>query len=80
MNINDGGQAFPCIDSDTSGQLHLRDGGMSLRDYFAAKVAQSFTQGASLPPGFDAKEQIECVAMRAYEVADAMLIARESKL
>jgi hypothetical protein len=54
--------------------------GMTLRDYFAAKVVQTFMRGAVLPPGCDAKDEIHFTAMRAYEVADAMLIARESKL
>jgi hypothetical protein len=49
---------------------------IELRDFFAAKAMQSFTQGAVLPPGFDAKEQLDFVAVRAYEMADAMMAAR----
>lgn len=50
--------------------------GIDIRDYFAAKAMQSFLQGAVLPPGFDASEQLSLVAMRAYEIADAMLRER----
>lgn len=64
-NTNTGGQAFPC--------LELTDGGMTLRDYFAAKAMQAIITGfsTSLPPTVMA-------AKAAYEYADAMLKARES--
>jgi hypothetical protein len=70
--INDGGPAFPVQDAATW-QGH----GMSLRDYFAAKVLTPFLAGARLPPGFDATNEMLLMAQRAYEVADAMLKARE---
>jgi hypothetical protein len=37
MSKETGGQAFPCLDAGGAG-LSLRDGGMTLRDYFAAKA------------------------------------------
>jgi hypothetical protein len=80
MSINDGGPAFPCEQHETQEGTWNQtfESGMSLRDYFAAKVVQSFMRGAVLPPGWDAKDEIQFTAMRAYEVADAMLIAREA--
>ena len=67
--INDGGAAFPHPagwrrDPDISD-------GMSLRDYFAAKAMQSFV---ALDHMADSQ-----VAIQAYEIADAMLAARDKK-
>ena len=56
-------QAFP--------NPHRTDmGGMSLRDYFAAKAMQGMMHDVSQPVG-------EVIAEWAYQVADAMLKARE---
>jgi hypothetical protein len=50
---------------------HLRDGsGMTLRDYFAARAMQGMLADPSTPEIMD-------IAGAAYEVADAMLKARE---
>jgi hypothetical protein len=37
--MNDGGPAYPCLDSDLTG-LHLRHAGMMLRDRFALSALQ----------------------------------------
>ena len=51
---------------------HLRDdSGMTLRDYFAAKAMQAME--ASNASGTDHSR-----AIRAYQIADAMLKAREA--
>ena len=50
--------------------------GMTLRDYFAAKAMHQFLNGAVLPVGVDASEELAMLAARAYEMADAMLAAR----
>ena len=82
MDKNDGGSAFPQVESQqvgSQGEYHTEvysAGGMSLRDYFAAKIMATFLHGAVLPPGFDASEQIDFTAGRAYECADALLRAR----
>lgn len=65
----DGGPAFP------DGGQYDYTGGMTLRDYFAAKAIQAIIIGNSAD---------ECVmgigaAKDAYAVADAMLAAREEK-
>ena len=50
--------------------------GMTLRDYFAAKAMHQFLNGAVLPVGLDASEELAMLAARAYEMAGAMLAAR----
>jgi len=55
---------------------NLVNQGMTLRDYFAAKAMQVFLQGL----GTNAvAEHGARVAEAAFEAADAMLAARESK-
>lgn len=78
MSKDTGGAAFPCEQHETQdGQWNQTfDPGMSLRDYFAAKIMATFMHGAVLPPGFDAVDQLNFTAGRAYEVADAMLKER----
>ena len=71
-----GGQAFPCLERGGNG-LDLTDGGMSMRDYFAAKalpmVATTFyAQGVTLSDG----TVPNLCAKVAYQFADAMLKAR----
>ncbi|EPJ8280177.1 hypothetical protein KE017_004830 [Citrobacter freundii] len=70
---NNGGPAFPCsarlVAPDT--YEHLTNGGMTLRDYFAAKAMQ-----AVLVNGYF--DKFESVASDAYKLADAMLRAREA--
>lgn len=70
MSTNDGGPAFP-----HDGQQNYT-GGMTLRDYFAAKAMQGMlfmvAHGAHTP----ANSHDGC-AKEAYALADAMLKARE---
>lgn len=65
-----GGPAFPahaqCGD----------DTGMTLRDYFAAKAMHQFLAGSILPDGYDAAEEFANLAIRAYEMADHMILER----
>lgn len=65
--------AFPVLDSPDGTALYCRDAGMSLRDWFAGMVASgmaahSGTSGISYGP--------HDIAGRSYEVADALLAAR----
>jgi hypothetical protein len=76
-NTNTGGPAFPTTQytSDISPTGH--DGGMTLRDYFAAKAMQGMLSNPKL------QEQILKVGQSwieesAWAVADAMLKAREA--
>ena len=63
QNINDGGSAFP---TET---LHGHDYGMTLRDYFAAMAINEV--------GWH--NDIKKSAAMCYEIADAMIKAKEAK-
>lgn len=52
-------------------------GGMSLRDYFAAKAMQSFLAGHVSHCGHESHWPYDSMAGDAYQVADAMLKARK---
>ena len=69
--INDGGPAFPRTRADghTSPQS-----GMALRDYFAAAALKGQAHRFAHP-----HEHCELLAQDCYEIADAMLKAREAK-
>lgn len=64
----DGGAAFPVLDNPGIG-LRLREPGMTLRDYFAAKAMPVLIANMTNPNADD-------VAMWAYRHADAMLAER----
>jgi hypothetical protein len=69
-----GGPAFPCEGGPNSG-LHA-DSGMTLRDYFAAKVLAS--------PMLERRISVFgqnplAIAEEAYKIADAMLTARSMR-
>lgn len=74
MNKDDGGPAFP-RPGDFNPQI-----GMTLRDYFAAKAMQSLTMRQG-PGGFDFltfPDDPVRFGKWAYDIADAMLKAREA--
>lgn len=52
-------------------------GGMTLRDYFAAKAMQGFIAGHISHHGHENHWLYKGIASEAYDVADAMLKARE---
>ena len=71
-----GGPAFPTDSYDLEREAMVREEGMTLRDYFAAKAMQQLMPMVSndprtlMPLDFD-------VANMAYQMADAMLQARD---
>ena len=67
-NINTGGPAFP-LETSTA----FQNPGMTLRDYFAAKAMQGIC--ASGPTHEWSNNRL---AAEAYDLADAMLKAREA--
>ena len=71
----DGGPAFPfqCQGQTTAPELYY---GMSLRDHFAAKAMQAGFSGHIAHYGHDNCWSLSDIATHAYEMADAMLIAR----
>jgi hypothetical protein len=70
-NTNTGGPAFPQSDRVVTALSISNSQGMTLRDYFAAKAMQGMMHDVSQPVG-------EVIAEWAYQVADAMLKAREA--
>ena len=70
--INDGGPAFPNVPPDS--QYSDWDKGMTLRDFFAASALKGQAHRFAHP-----HEHRELLAQDCYEIADAMLKARETK-
>ena len=71
-NTNTGGPAFPGL--HPSAECRFQEEGMTLKDYFAAKAMNGLL--ASLPS--DTTLYDSNVAKWSYEMADAMLKAREA--
>lgn len=86
---NDGGPAFPVPPeriNDNNGDKHwcYAHPGMTLRDYFAARVAPTYAQmsDGTTGPCYAAKIKLwspSAVARQAYLVADAMIAERSRK-
>jgi len=87
--MKDGGPAFPqpCTDQGYAANTpyDMAGGGMSLRDYFAAKAMQGVLANSefekfrqSLDEDIPEEIQIEAIATMSYEIADAMIEAREA--
>jgi len=86
MNKNDGGPAFPCsvrrsenyMDEGGYGRVRMvtvQEGGLSLRDYFAAKAMQA-AMSRFLPCS---ATDMAGIARDSYYMADAMLAEREKE-
>lgn len=76
--IDDGGPAFPGGSIALSENEHPpMNGGMSLRDYLAAKAMQGWLAARDIP-GKSTPFSPKNVAQAAYEFADAMLAARKA--
>lgn len=75
MNKPNGGPAFPWLMSDAAVPPSA---GMTLRDYFAAKVVAAFYSAVADKPvrADDPREVARNFAAGAYLVADAMLAER----
>jgi hypothetical protein len=77
MKNNTGGTAFPAFKNHPSYGQMLAVGGMTLRDYFAAKALQGYMVG--LKPAQDIGPGMQDrIAQGMYSMADAMLKAREA--
>jgi hypothetical protein len=84
-DTNTGGPAFPTARVNING-VDEQDGiqafgaGMTLRDYFAAKAMQStLADNAYVERTETTVEWLAIVAKSSYEIADAMLKARDAK-
>lgn len=69
---NNGGPAFPLPLGTMNCSEPEQSVGMTLRDYFAAKTMQGFCSGGT------GGDPLPLLAALAYEMADAMLKAREA--
>jgi len=81
--IDNGGAAFPEIvqryNPDRDTEETVSEGGMTLRDYFAAKAMQAYLQIIHQNHASAGSEQgMDAIADAAYGLADAMLKARKS--
>jgi hypothetical protein len=74
--INNGGQAFPCITIDDSFDSYKQTfhSGMSLRDWFAGQALAGL-----LAQPVEPQYGLGCFAKSAYLMADEMLKTREVK-
>lgn len=72
---NDGGSAFPLV---AEGHEHVLSIGLTARDYFAAKTMQGLVAGFVNVLHNDRRDFIKNIAPVAYDIADAMLAAREA--
>jgi hypothetical protein len=83
MSKDEGGSAFPQVESQqvgSQGEYHTEVysvGGMSLRDYFAAKAMQSIVAGAIAQGGATEADDAPELARVAWLMADAMLATRK---
>jgi hypothetical protein len=67
-----GGPAFPIVASSSE---YICASGMTLRDYFAAKAMQGFLANIGTVAAYSPSD--DDIAKYSYDVADAMLEARE---
>ena len=72
--INDGGPAFPHTTQWDGITPAINHNGMTLRDYFAAAALKGQAHRFAHP-----HEYRELLAQDCYDIADAMLKAREAK-
>jgi hypothetical protein len=72
---NTGGSAFPAFEHHAGYGQMLAVGGMTLRDYFAAKAMQGMVNYGPWSDNQDRMQIAEC----AYKMAEAMLKARDAK-
>jgi hypothetical protein len=83
MSAADGEPAFPVVKHWANGHIEQVAAGMSLRDYFAAKalrgVMQMVADGKHEPSVEELHlKQVDFIAKSSYELADAMLKARQA--
>ena len=77
---NDGGPAFPVHGIPVDPDTYLNRPGMALRDWFAGQIAAASITNATGLGGMSEslrKKQFVMLSELSYEIADAMLAARE---
>lgn len=82
--INDGGLAFPVLEKSYVDRddytRYQTEGGMTLRDYFAAKALESFVSehNVAFIIAVNKGTTTQIIARASYAMADAMIAAREA--
>lgn len=81
MSGRDGGSAFPSEQTETQEGTwnQTYDPGMTLRDYFAAKVLQGMLANPTIEITDNSVSAEKALAEAAYVQADAMLTERERR-
>ncbi len=77
MNTNNNPPAFPGVPYDYTwpdGSHNKSDGGMALRDYFAAAALAPLIEVSTVSGRYDVDARV--CAENAYKIADAMLAQR----
>ena len=77
----DGGPAFPTHGGhhpDDDPRNHTLGGGMSMRDWFAGQALVGMGAWGPAPHNWYGEAQLRAKAKYAYEIADAMLKARDA--
>ena len=74
---NDGGPAFPVTFEHSDGQATAELFGMTLRDYFAAKALAPCMYICTNDTLDEGETRAQLFVRKAYEMADAMLKARQ---
>ncbi len=77
-DYDDGGSAFPLPLGTMNCSEPEQSGGMTLRDYFAAKAMQGILAGDHPNPITREADPLPVIAKSAYAMADCMLKARAS--
>ena len=76
MNKETGGPAFPTEAYDLDRKVCVREEGMTLRDYFAAKAMQGLVADRRHVVGMGLPSKEKQYAESAYDIADSMLAER----
>ena len=81
---NTGGPAFPGVEYKQPGGVGASVmtivGGMTLRDYFAAKAMQGYVLNDALVKDTDTQQAwLDLTAKSSYQMADALLSARSTE-
>lgn len=78
--VKNGGAAFPQAQptQDGNGNFHFPDPGMTLRDWFAGQAMAGMGRPTHYLGKRETDESLRTYAQQAYQIADAMLAAREA--
>jgi hypothetical protein len=67
----------PAFPNESNAGNIWNDKGMTLRDYFAAKAMQGLMHNYDICDFLEHKDWLEDISITSYQIADAMMRARE---